>query len=64
MLNVCAVFRWEPVGPLGKFLFLPDIDGNKLTFSSRQGVPHQSTDDDLYNDYYIPANSIVVANQW
>jgi len=28
------------------------------------GVPHQSTSDDLYNDYHIPANSIVIANQW
>ena len=64
MLNVSASFRWEPVGPLGRLLFLPGIDGNKLTFSSRQGVPHQSIDNDIYNDYHIPANSIVVANQW
>jgi len=28
------------------------------------GVPHQSTSDDLYNDYHIPANSIVIPNQW
>jgi len=28
------------------------------------GVPHQSTNDDLYNNYHIPANSIVFPNQW
>jgi len=26
--------------------------------------PHQSTRDDLYHDYHIPTNSIVMANQW
>jgi len=28
------------------------------------GLPHQLTNDDLYNDYHIPANSIVIPNQW
>jgi hypothetical protein len=28
------------------------------------GVAHKSTDDDLYNGYHIPANSLVIANQW
>jgi len=31
---------------------------------SRQGVPHQSTSDDLYKGYHIPADSVVFANQW
>ena len=31
---------------------------------SRQGLPHQSTTDDLYNGYHIPQNAVVVANQW
>ena len=39
-------------------------DGNELTSFFRQGVAHQSTNDDLYNDYHIPANSIVLPNQW
>jgi hypothetical protein len=64
MLNVSASFRWEPVAPLGRPLLLPDIGDAKLTSLSRQGVPHQSTSDDLYNDYHIPANSIVIPNQW
>jgi len=28
------------------------------------GIPHLSISDDLYNDYYIPANSVVIPNQW
>ena len=64
MLNASASFRWEPVFALGRPLFPPDIDGNKLTSLFRQGLPHQSSFDDLYNDYHIPANSIVIANQW
>jgi len=28
------------------------------------GVPHLSTNDDFYNDYHIPANSLMVPNQW
>jgi hypothetical protein len=63
MLNVSA-FRWEAVTPLGGPLFLLDTDDAKLTSLFRQGVPHQSTSDDLYNDYHIPANSIVIPNQW
>ena len=31
---------------------------------SHQGAAHLSTSDDLYNGYHIPANSIVIANQW
>ena len=31
---------------------------------SHQGAPHLSTADDVYNDYHIPANSLVIANQW
>ncbi|KAL0570242.1 hypothetical protein V5O48_011727 [Marasmius crinis-equi] len=28
------------------------------------GVPHQSTEDDWYEGYYIPKNTIVIANIW
>ena len=64
LLPVNCVSRWEPLAPLGRPLFLFNIDRNKLTPLSRQGVPHQSTSDDLYNGYHIPANSVVIANQW
>ncbi|KAJ7075424.1 cytochrome P450 [Mycena belliarum] len=28
------------------------------------GVPHKSTEDDVYNGYFIPAGTIMIANQW
>ncbi|THU96695.1 cytochrome P450 [Dendrothele bispora CBS 962.96] len=28
------------------------------------GVPHRTTEDDWYNDYYIPKGSTVIANVW
>ena len=60
---VNCVSRWQPLAPLGRLLFVYNI----VTYwhlLSRQGLPHQSTSDDLYNDYHIPANSVVIANQW
>ena len=62
--SVSASSRWQPVAPTGRFLFLPHIDGNKLTSLFHEGVPHQSTDNDLYKNYHISANSLVIANQW
>ena len=61
---VSSLSSWEPVTPTGRLLFLPDIDGNKLTSLFCLGSPHLSTADDIYNGYHIPANSLVVANQW
>jgi len=28
------------------------------------GVPHLSTSDDVYRDYHIPANSVMIPNAW
>lgn len=28
------------------------------------GVPHRTTDDDVYEGYFIPSGTIVFANQW
>ena len=63
-LHANRVSRWEPVAPLSNSLFLPKIDYNKLTPLFRQGIPHQSTRDDVYNGYHIPVNSVVIPNQW
>ena len=62
LFPVNCVSRWQPVLPLSKALFVSNIS-NKLTFLSRQG-PHLLTSDDFYIDYCIPANSVVIANQW
>lgn len=28
------------------------------------GVPHRTTEDDVYKGYFIPKGSVVIANQW
>lgn len=28
------------------------------------GIPHMSTTDDTYNDYFIPKGSLILANIW
>jgi hypothetical protein len=53
-------YRWQPVFSIGNPLF----SSQAVLSLSRQGVPHQSTSDDLYNGYHIPANSLVIPNQW
>ena len=62
LLTVNCVSRWQPVTPLGRALFV--FNSDKLTSLSPQGLTHQSTSDDLYNDYHISANSFVIPNQW
>jgi len=61
--HASASYRWQPVLPIGRPLFSSQTVLSSMSLS-RQGVPHQLTSDDLYNDYHIPANSIVIPNQW
>jgi hypothetical protein len=61
--HVSVSSRWQPVTPLGRPLFSQQIVLNRRSLS-RQGVVHQLTSDDLYNGYHIPANAMVIANQW
>lgn len=28
------------------------------------GAPHTVTEDDVYNDYFIPKDTIVISNAW
>ena len=64
ILNMSVYSRWESVTPLGRLFFFPIIDGNRLRSLFREGAPHLSTADDIYHEYHIPANSLVIANQW
>ena len=62
LLPIDCVFRWNSIVPLSKSCsFL--MQSNKLISLFRQ-VPHQSTSDDIYRGYHIPANTTVTANQW
>lgn len=57
------VLRWAFVTPEGQnHSLLPVVHALALTLPS--GVPHASTEDDLYEGYSIPTGSIVVPNTW
>src|ERR1700735_5839886 len=55
------VQRWHPVAPLGK-LMLSVIEEQAVMRSS--GIPHRLTSDDVYEGYFLPAGSMVIANAW
>jgi len=61
--HVSISSRWQPVTPLGRALFSEQIVLNQMSLF-RQGVPHMVISDDLFNGYHIPANSVVITNQW
>ena len=64
------VFRWNPVGPLGKSTpsqndgTLSPFILKTLTTRAPPGVPHVSTEDDVYEGYFIPKGMTVIANIW
>ncbi|PBK94480.1 cytochrome P450 [Armillaria gallica] len=46
------ILRWCAIADI------PDSDSRSL------GIPHRSTEDDVYNGYFIPAGTILIANAW
>ena len=56
---VKEVFRWNAVVPTGMLLgyrFAP--------ISHVTGVPHRALEDNVYNGYFIPKGSLLIANIW
>ena len=51
-------YRWHNAAPMGECL---DIFQGLLSFLS-SGVPHRSTEDDIYEGMFIPKGSVVIAN--
>ena len=37
---------------------------NYLFVCQFQGVPHRLSEDDDYKGYYLPADTMIMANQW
>jgi cytochrome P450 len=58
---VKEVFRWNPVTPLGDFLFYSFIC---MLIDCIVGVAHRVTEDDVYDGYFIPKGAYVIANIW
>ena len=56
------VLRWSPPAPLSKHVsyFLFDF----FTLIPSSAVGHSSLNNDLYNGFYIPGKSVVMANTW
>ena len=57
------VLRWHPVAPLSVSLRITIFMGgsNMITLT---GGPRKVTESDLYEGYYIPAGSTIIANAW
>jgi cytochrome P450 len=59
---VLEVLRCWPVAPFGEnraLYYYPE-----LTLDIQTGVPHCTTEEDVYQGYRIPANSLVLPNLW
>jgi hypothetical protein len=58
------VLRWNPVAPLGLCCDEMDIYDSKTLTVGGTGVAHASTHDDIYEGFFIPSGSVVIANIW
>ena len=61
---VKEVLRWAPVGPLGGFTILRLPCSRGLIAWGLLGIPHAAAEDDVYEGYFIPKGSTVIANIW
>lgn len=54
------IYRWRPVGPLGWVL----CKGFQMKDWFASGIPHATTQDDVFNGYFIPKGSLIINNIW
>ena len=53
--------RWNLVLPLGRPLVIIIVT---TILTSSEAAAHMSTNDDEYNDFYIPKGTIMIGNAW
>ena len=60
---VKEVIRWAPVAPIGTYA---ETRSQVAASDCRPfpGLPHATTQDDVYNGYFIPKGSKIIANIW
>lgn len=56
------IMRWRPVTPSSKYSSVLQISDRLLILGS--GIPHETTEDDIYDGYFIPRGAKVHPNQW
>jgi hypothetical protein len=56
------LLRWNPVAPLGEFVTGSKVRNEFIIVII--GLPHMSTEDDIYRGYYIPAGTLIMGNSW
>ncbi|KAH9971622.1 cytochrome P450 [Russula compacta] len=56
------LIRWQMVTPMGTASLPQQCELRALT--TTKGVPHASTEDDVYRGFFIPKGSLVLANAW
>ncbi|RPD65871.1 cytochrome P450 [Lentinus tigrinus ALCF2SS1-7] len=61
---VKETLRWNPVVPLGDQLLFPLSVRQYVLIEGAPDVPHMLTEDDVYNGYFLPKGTLVVANTW
>jgi len=59
------VFRWQQVAPFGMVSYSLQIGMHLVNFRPCfAAIPHRLMEDDVYNGYFLPKNSIVLGNAW
>ena len=60
---VKEILRWHTIGPICAQSNITLADTNRLTVSI-SGPPHATTQDDIYEGYFIPKGAMVLVNIW
>jgi cytochrome P450 len=55
------IFRWQQTLPLGKIKYFVDIYVLTNVHQSI-GLPHATTEDDVYDGYFIPKGTVVIGH--
>jgi hypothetical protein len=58
------VLRWQQVAPFGEHCAALCVPSSCAYQRRTLAIPHRLVEDDVYNGYFIPKDSIVIGNAW
>jgi cytochrome P450 len=60
------VFRWQQAAPFGMRAYFLCINFHVIDYilPCFPAIPHRLMEDDVYNGYFLPKDSIVLGNAW